>query len=63
MKKYKIIIDEGIGTVRAENEEDLHRKLNTGQYGILPIRSRNFIRFTPANIKKIIEIEEELSNP
>ncbi len=59
MKTYRIIVNTGdAGRVNAENEEDLYRKLSTGAYGVLPIRSRDMIRFTPENIKEIIEESE-----
>lgn len=57
MKTYKIILKDGdIGTIDAEREEDLYKKLATGLYGVLPRRKNsNMIRYTPENIKEIIE--------
>ena len=59
MKTYKVVVNTGdYGKVEAENEEELLKKLSTGSYGVLPIRSRTMIRFIPENIKEIIEESE-----
>lgn len=58
MKTYRIALKKGYGgTVDAESEEELYRKLATGHYGVLPRRGRN-IRYTPENVKEIIEESE-----
>ncbi|HYM65080.1 MAG TPA: hypothetical protein VES68_01170 [Candidatus Sulfotelmatobacter sp.] len=60
MKKYRIILNTGENAIiDAVNEEDLKQKLSSGHYGVLPLRGRQMVRFTPANIKEIIEEEGE----
>ncbi len=60
MKKFLIVLHNGEKyEVEKESEEKLMSWLNTGAAGILPIRSREFVRFTPQNVKEIIEIVDE----
>ena len=44
---------------RHESKERLMRWLNTGVAGFLPLRGREMVRFTPENVKEIIEEVEE----
>ena len=60
MKTYQITVIQGFsGTVKAENEEVLMKKLSTGHYGVLPPRGMRTIPFTPENVKEIVELIEE----
>ena len=60
MKKFLIVLQNGKKyEVEKESEERLMSWLNTGAAGILPIRSRDFVRFTPQNVKEIIELVDE----
>lgn len=54
MKKFTIVLESGnFTTLEAIDQEDLYRKISTGQYGIMTRRFNEII--TKQNIKKIIE--------
>lgn len=60
MKTYRISVNTGdYTTLEAEDKEDLMRKLSTGAYGVLPVRGRNMIHFTPETVSEIVEIEQD----
>lgn len=58
MKTYQVITVEGaIMNIPAENEDQLHLKIGTGDYAKL--MRRGMVRITPNNIKEIVEIVED----
>lgn len=58
-KQFAVYVSEtDYGILEAEDKNDLQQKILTGKYGMLPIRGRDFIRYTPQTIKKVIEILE-----
>jgi hypothetical protein len=59
MKTYTITTHQGYSAdLQAENEDDLHKKLATGLYGVTP-RLGPPIPFSPKNVKEILEVIEE----
>ena len=63
MKQFLIVMISGEKyQVERESQEKLLSWLNTGHAGFLPIGSRDMVRFTPENVKEIIELVEEESD-
>ncbi len=60
MKIYRVTLENGLtSTMKAEDEARLSAKILSGHYGVLPIGGRAMIRYTPENIKEIIEITDK----
>lgn len=60
MKTYFIKLKSGLSCeFNAEDEKTLHQKINTGHYGILPIRGRVRELITSENVAEIIEIKDQ----
>jgi len=56
MGTYLIKLKSGLSCeLRADDEKDLYRKINSGHYGILSIRSLNRVIITEKNIAEIVE--------
>lgn len=58
MKKYVIVIDNGLKSQEfdSENKEELLKKIDTGNYHILHIRGNDPVKITRENIVEIIEL-------
>lgn len=57
MKKYQVMVKTGDwAVIKAKDEDALYKKLATGMYGVLPIRGKDIIRFTPDNVKEIVDL-------
>jgi len=60
MKNYKIILKDGSNTkMEAENEDELFQKIDSGHFGILPIRGTSRKLITRNNIDSV---EEDLDD-
>jgi hypothetical protein len=64
VKKYQIILNNGLISqeIEAENGDKLLKKIDSGNYGIMPIGGFDSIIITRKNIKEIKELKDELSN-
>lgn len=60
MKTYFIKLKSGLSSkFNAGDEKTLHQKINSGHYGILPVRGQVRELITSENIAEIIEIEDQ----
>ena len=59
MKRYVVVIDEGLKSqpFEVENKEELFKKIESGHYSILHVGGNHPIKISRANIKEIIELE------
>jgi len=59
MKTYLIKLKSGLTSkLNAEDEKSLRLKINSGHYGILPVRGQIRELITNENITEIVEIED-----
>ncbi len=60
MKTYLIKLKSGLSCkLKAEDEESLQQKINSGHYGILPIRGNVRELITSENIAEIVEVKDQ----
>jgi len=59
MKTYLIKLKSGLSSkLNAEDEKSLRLKINSGHYGILPVRGQIRELITNENVAEIIEVED-----
>lgn len=60
MKKFKILLKSGlfVDNFEAESLEDLMKKINSGHYHILPIRSDRTVSIARKDLESIIEVND-----
>lgn len=60
MKTYLIKLKSGLSSkLNAEDEKSLQRKIDSGYYGILPIRGQVRELITRESIVEIVEVEDQ----
>lgn len=60
MKTYLIKLKSGLSSkLNAEDEKSLRLKINSGHYGILPIRGQIQKFITTENVAEIVEVKDQ----